>query len=193
MDVDQWKTLSPNINSLHEQLNQGHNLTFACSNYSSWTLWLIFSLLNSCLLLFLVFCVGFLFFLTLAVEPVTKCSPVNNQSLKLLPVKRTSQHYLGSQRCIWMSHKTSVLQTDETIFEMSGHNAQCYIWQKANTAYKHKHLIPAVSTAVVGWWFWLVLQSLDLGSFHLLIQPGPIRPCEIHFFSHDCSNNTIML
>lgn len=77
----------------------------------------------------------------------------NNGLKKAVRLKGTWQHslqsYFQAKQVFWKN----VLWTYETIVEMFGHNAQWHIWQKPNTAYQHKHLVPTVSTKVEGWRF----------------------------------------
>lgn len=65
--------------------------------------------------------------------------------------------------CSWRNHKTS-----ETMYfgqmrpKMTfGHDARHHVWQKPNTAYQHKHLIPAVKHGGEQWWFGLALHLLS--------------------------------
>lgn len=55
-----------------------------------------------------------------------------------LHIKKTTRLL---EQCPW---------TDQTKVSMFGHNGQCYVWQKINTACLHKHLIPTVSMLVKG-------------------------------------------
>lgn len=77
----------------------------------------------------------------------------NNGLKKAVRLKGTWQHslqrYFRAKQVFWKN----VLWTYETKVEMFGHNAQWHIWQKPNTAYQHKHLVPTVSTKVEGWRF----------------------------------------
>ena len=52
---------------------------------------------------------------------------------------RFAKLHLNKAQDFW----NNVLWTDQTKVEMFGHNAQQHVWIKLNTAYQHKHLIPA--------------------------------------------------
>lgn len=64
----------------------------------------------------------------------------------LISLKRKWQHALLSNvhqmepQDMW----ENVLWTDKIDVEMFTHNAQCHIWQNANTGYQNKHLTSAV-------------------------------------------------
>ena len=78
---------------------------------------------------------------------------------------RFAKLHLDKPQDFW----TNVLWTDETKVEMFGHNVQHHVWQKPNTVYQHKHLIPTVNHSGGGVMIWACFAATG---------PGPLAVIE---------------
>ena len=72
---------------------------------------------------------------------------------------RFAKLHLDKPQDFW----NNALWTDETKVEISGHKAQRHIWQKPNTAYQHKHLIPTVKDGGGGVMIWASFAATGHG------------------------------
>jgi len=78
---------------------------------------------------------------------------------------RFAKLHLNKPQDFW----NNVIWSDETIVEMFGHDLQCHIWWKLNTAYQHKQLKPTVKYADGSLIIWACFEPHDNRVDHELL------------------------
>ena len=75
-----------------------------------------------------------------------------------------AREHLDKPEAFWKS----ILWTDESKIELFGHNQNCHVWRKANTAFQEKNLLPTVKQGGGNVKVWGSFSASGPGRLHII-------------------------